>query len=261
LLDAPLQHRLQTLLPGRTVAPTGQQLEAPVEPLDDLVDLEQRAAPSRQLQRQRQTVEPLAQPGHRRGVAFVQHETGPGRRGALDEEAHGIAAGNRVRRGPLGQGQRRHLQDTLAFNAQGLSTRGQEHQPRAVQEQPVGQGRRGRLHRLAVVQHQQLRPVQQVGQQALDEGRAGGFPPLQRGGQRGPQRRVRLQRRQVDEGHPIGERGAGLPRQLDRQAGLARAAQRNEAEQSGARQGRLGIGQFHRPADEGRAGLGQPRPA
>ena len=74
LVVAPLDRRLQRLLPRQRGLAAGQQPEAIVQLAANLLDREQLHAGGRELQRQRDAVEPAADVGDRLGVVVGQRE-------------------------------------------------------------------------------------------------------------------------------------------------------------------------------------------
>ena len=89
-LPAPVDDGPQGLLPRRGVAGTGdQQPEPVVEPREELVHAQGPDAGRRQFQRQRNPVEPPAQPGDSLGVTLIEAETRRGRRRPYREQLYG----------------------------------------------------------------------------------------------------------------------------------------------------------------------------
>jgi hypothetical protein len=100
------------LLPwGRVAQPRGKERQPPVEPYQQLVRLQERNTRRRELDRQRQPVEPAADLADRRRRA----ETGGDRAGAFDEESRSVIGGQWFHRVPL-----------LGFDVQRLAA-GDEH--------------------------------------------------------------------------------------------------------------------------------------
>ena len=111
IVVAPLDGRAQRLLARqRGPAAAGEQAEAVVELGQDLLDPQHAGARRRQLERQRDAVEPPADLGDGRRVGVGERELGRDLAGALDEEPHRLEALERGRAAAaprLGQRQRR----------------------------------------------------------------------------------------------------------------------------------------------------------
>jgi hypothetical protein len=73
----------------RTAAP-GQQAESIVEPRRDLLDREHLHPARRELDRERDPVQPVADLGHPRRVLVRHREARLDHAGPIDEEAHGL---------------------------------------------------------------------------------------------------------------------------------------------------------------------------
>jgi hypothetical protein len=178
----------------------------------------------RQLDGQRQAVQPLADGRDDWQRGGVRGESGPCRGGAQDEQAHGIGR----RRGRAAvilsglQGERRDQELLLTGHAERNPAGGQDLQPRAdIQE--IGDDRCGRENVLEVVEHEEIPP----GKQAMEpiEGEiAPGLPSPQRLEDRRSHLLRGADRSQGDKRDP----GPGCPghpcRGRDRQARLAHAA-------------------------------------
>jgi hypothetical protein len=111
----------------------------------------------RQLDRQRQPVQPRAQLGHRRRAGVGDREVRAGRPGALDEQRHRLVLRQRLEvRQALGvrQLQRRDRELVLAGEVERRATGHQQLHGRAVRQQ-LGRQRRGGQDLLEVVQYQQ----------------------------------------------------------------------------------------------------------
>ena len=150
---APVDRRAQRLLPRVGVAATLEQVEALREPLEDLSRRERLGARGRELDRERQLVEPDAE------LADL-----PGRfkTGALAEQRHG-----------LGRGERRHSVLDFALDAQELAARHEHVQIGAGVEQRRKLGRR-LDHLLQVVEQQeQLAFADVLGEAVLGSQRLG----------------------------------------------------------------------------------------
>jgi hypothetical protein len=212
----------------------GQQLEALVEELQERGRREAAHARGRQLDRQRQPIEPLAQRRHRRGVGVGQGEARRGVRRSVGEQAHSVVPAGGGRAGgclPAGNGQRLDLVADLAGDAEDLPAGGQ-HPQRAADRQQVGE-ERSRLgdHVLAVVDQQQALQLEGCVAEAFPHGagRLGADAECSRqcvgdqvGGGNGSE---------VGQAHVVGETfGAGCSH-LQRETGLARARRAGQGEQ------------------------------
>ncbi len=132
-----------------------------------------RDAGGRQLDRQRQTVQPPADRRHRRCVRLGQREAGAGRLRPLHEQLHrrGRRLGDDrpVRHRGQGEGGDRHV--AFTGQPQHLPARGQDREAGAGGQQLADQ--RGRVHHLLdVVEHQQEAQRSQVRGQPLRQGPA-----------------------------------------------------------------------------------------
>ena len=220
--------------------PGDQQPEPVVKPGEEFVHAERADARRRQLQRQRNPVEPPAQPRDGLSVVLVEAETRRGRAGAQGEQLYGA-----------GLRQRRDRPDDLAGQHEGFPAGHQDAQPGSGLEQLGGQ--LGGLvdQVLAVVQDQQHPAgAQRVGQQV---GRVHGavVPDAQDGhdgvggragaGERGPG--------QLDQPDTISEGVHCLGRRLQGQPRLADAARPREGHQPTFVQQRAQVGHCRRPAD------------
>ncbi len=131
--EAPVDHAAQRVLARQCgPAPAGQQREALVEPGDDLREREIARAARRQLERERNAVEALAE---RRRVRSV----GIGQAGIAGEVRFGQAIGEQVERRPGFRFERERLdaQDALAVDPQRFARRRQHDHARAVAHQPL----------------------------------------------------------------------------------------------------------------------------
>ena len=220
---APRDRRPQRRLAGIGVAAAPEQVEPGAEPLEDLRGRERLRARGRQLDRERERVEPPAQLGDLVGRVELR---------PLAEQRH-----------RLGGGERRHRELDLAVDAQALAARDEDGEVRARGDERGQLGRR-RDDLLEVVDEEQELALADV----LGEAVAGAHGP---GDRLADERRV-AERGEADPdgaGAEVGdERGAGL----ERQAGLpgaAGAGQREEPRAAGdPREHRL---ELLLPADEG----------
>ena len=116
-LVAPVERSLQSLLPRRRgAAACTQQPEAVVEAVGEGVGRKCVDPGGSQLERERQSVEPMADAGNRRPVPLVEHEPGHDRAGPVDEEPHGLVVEQRIWQvGPVrvGNSERGNTEDHL----------------------------------------------------------------------------------------------------------------------------------------------------
>ena len=147
----------QRLLPRRSVARTaGQERQPFLEPRQQRRRREDPYPCRRQLDRQRQPVQPPADLRHRRGVLRRKGEPGPDRLRPLDEEPHRFVVEELFRRGRIHgrQRQRRHRVLALGPQPERQPAGGQHSEGRGGREQLADEGR-GRNDLLEVVQHQE----------------------------------------------------------------------------------------------------------
>ena len=145
-LVTPLHRGPQRLVTGRAVpAATGQQLKAPSQPLLDLAHAHQAGSRCRQLDRQRQAVQPHADTmDHIRRSAVGKPRTAISR--PLGEQPNRLILRQR--------GQR---EDHLASHQQRLAAGGQHGEPCAAVHQHPGHPRAFLDQVLTVIEHQQDR--------------------------------------------------------------------------------------------------------
>ena len=127
-------------------ASLGEQAEAVVEALGDLLDAQGRRARRGQLDGQRDAVEPEADLGQGGGVGVDEAVVGDEGAGPVDEQPGRLVAHQRFDRAirdAFGRHrQRRHPPDDLAGDAEGLAAGGQHPEHRAGLEQGLDQRRR-----------------------------------------------------------------------------------------------------------------------
>ena len=162
---APVERRPQRLLARqRRPAAAGQQPEAVVQPRGDLLDRQRPHPRRRQLERQRDAVQPPADRGHRRRVRRRSSANPAGRAGRpLDEEP---PLGRRPRRrtvgrparGRSGRPARARARPSRRRCASGSRLVARRRRSRAGAQQRLGQPRARVDQVLAVVQHQQQAP-------------------------------------------------------------------------------------------------------
>ena len=158
-LVAPLDRRPERLLPLRQVAgAAAERLEAARQAVPQRLGREEVEAGGRELDRQRQPVEPAADVGHGGGVVVGQAEVGPDAARPLDEQLDRLELaqlrGRRLRGRRGRQRQRRHRDDVLAAHAERLAARHEQLETRAVGEE-LDEDRRRDGDLLEVVEHEQ----------------------------------------------------------------------------------------------------------
>jgi hypothetical protein len=152
-------------------AAAGQQLVSHVVPRQQLFGRQPAHPDRRQLDRQRQPVQPPAQ--HRDGLlAAGRHgEVGRDRRRALHEQGDRVVPGDVTgRKSAVGGGhrQRRHPEHGLPVDPQRFPAGGQHPDVRTRPQGRVDEARTGIDQVLAVVQHDQQLSVGQVDDQPCD---------------------------------------------------------------------------------------------
>ena len=163
---APFDRRPEGLLAlGHVAGRAAEELEAAAEPVAQRLRREQAEAGGRELDRERQAVEPAADLGDRRGVVVGHVEVGAHGAGAVDEQL------DRLDRLQLGRGdpvpdrrrqaERRHGIDVLDADVERLAAGDQQLHLRALVEQ-LGRHPGGRRHLLEVVEHEQDLPLAQA---------------------------------------------------------------------------------------------------
>jgi hypothetical protein len=144
--------------------PGGEDREALLQPGQHLLGRQDLGPGGRQLDRQRQAVEPDGDLRHGRGVLGGEAEPGPHRLRPLDEQPHGLGPAEGLEVGePLrvGQVQRRHQVLLLTAQRQRHAGGDQDLQRRRRAEEVLDH-RPGLRHLLEVVDHQQQLLVAEV---------------------------------------------------------------------------------------------------
>jgi len=96
---APVESGMQRLLPpGRRAGATHEQAESIVEAPGDFLHTKEPDPSSRELERQRNPLQAQAHVGHCACIVLVEHELGPSRLCALDEQPPCIRTDNFVKR-------------------------------------------------------------------------------------------------------------------------------------------------------------------
>ena len=215
---------------------------------------------SRQLDRQRQPVELAADRGDGRRIGLEQDEPGVDGARPLDEQAHRLVRGERIRAGHRPREGKR-LDRKLLFPAQVQrgAARGQNLQRRTAEKQRCGQiGGRGQEMLAIVHQHQGLPRSQLLDELLLDRQSGNGDDAERRGHGQWHEHGIG-QRRQIDPDRTVGELVRDVAGDGERQAGFAEAAgtgQRQQGnglvEEQGASRRPLGL-----PANQARARQGE----
>ncbi len=235
-VEAPVERRPQRAVAGRRPPAGGaEQPEAVVEAHADLADRQAADQRGRQLDRQRDAVEPRADLGH--AVERLARRGEAGQRGPapLQEQLHRLGPQDGVGVDPdragVGQPQRADAQHALGRHLQVLPARGQDAGRRAALQHGLGRLGGGLDDVLAVVEHDQHLVVADRPAQVVERPGLVGL---------GAERRAHRPRDQARFGHgrQVDEPDAGrepvdqLLAHADRQARLAapgRAAQGDES--------------------------------
>ena len=233
----PVDQRLQGLLARqRGATATGQQPEAVVQPRGNLFHHEHAHPRRRQLDRQRNAIEPRADLGERRGIRVRDRKRGLHRARPFREQLHCFILDELVQRWQLtrvGRRQRGHAEKRLAGNPERLAAAGQNAQLRVGMQQRVGQLGACVDQVLAIIQYQQHILIAQVRGERGEQRPAGLLTHTQHGGDCLRNERRIGQWRQLDQPDSIREPRVHRRRQLQRQAGLAGAAWPSERQQAG----------------------------
>jgi hypothetical protein len=209
---APVQRGPERLVPRDPAPSPGEETKAVRQPLEQLGRSKLTDPSSRQLDRQRDAIEPFADTRHRFGRRGIKVEAGPGFGRPSREELHSLGA--RV--------ERRNEIDLLARDAEGFTAR--RHHPAGTGTGEYGLGQlAARIDEvLTVVEEAQRRFASQVLRHPHDriiDARAIHQPER-------PGRRVNDSirigdHRQVDEPHTVAELPGHRPGRLQRQPGLS----------------------------------------
>ena len=168
-LVAPADDALERALPfGDHLGPAAEQRKAIGEALRDLAGRERPEPGCRELEPERQTVEPRAHLRDRAERRLVQLERPGDELRTLQKEPHGGGLRELVEAGVLGrQAQRRNLDDGLARDAEWLAAGREEPYPRARRQERSRKLADGSGEVLTVVENEhELTPLEVVLQEA-----------------------------------------------------------------------------------------------
>ena len=266
---APVDRRAHRAMPfGKVAHGRRQQRQAPLQTLRDAGGAQDAHLRRRELDRQRQPLEPAADVGQVAGVLGGDVEVGVDRPRPVDEQRHGGRARRAVQaRRPIAgrRRQRRHLEHALAADAQHDAARHQERRRRRDRVQPHEHGC-GIHDLLEVVEHDQHPAIGEgVGDALLERGFAV-VADAEIVGDRRQQQSGLEHALEEHEVHAVGEHVAARQGRLDREPALADAAGADEAHHAigaacqerpdgvdvGLAADRRGVGDRH-PADQARA--------
>ena len=226
-LVTPRERRAKCPVAIRRVARPGrQQGQAAIEPPRDLVDPQPAHARGRELDRQRQTVEPRADEGNGRGILGGRDEVGHDARHAIDEEL------GRVGLDGARQAEGRHRIEVLARQPKLRLAGGDDRQARGAGEQ-LGQQRRRVEHVLEVVEDEQALPGPEVIGQNGRGWLAADLSHPDRRGDRGRDLSRIGDGRQPDEPGTVAKVGRHLRCRLDDQSRLPGAGRTDQRHQPG----------------------------
>ena len=236
-LVAPVDRRAERLLARDSGArTTGEEPEAVIEAVEDLLRAQHASARGRELDRERDAVEPVADPRDRRGRRVVEVEVRPDLAGALDEELHRLVLlqGVETRFVRAGERQARHPPCGFAGHAELLSA-GREHDDAGTCEQDPFRDLGGRVDEvLAVVEHHERGLRREMIDEHVER-RAG---PAARGRPTAAATALGTSvgvgdRCELDEPRPVGEAFERARRELEREPRLPAAAGTGEREHAG----------------------------
>jgi hypothetical protein len=220
----------------RGAASTCEQLKAVAEPFCNLLRCEELHARSRQLDRQRDAIQLLADLGYIRGVVSCQCKSRIRFLCTLGKEprrfvAHKLPGVSQVFE-ILRQRQRWHTIDCLSIDSQRLPARRDDFQFGAGMQKMVREPGTGLDEVLAVIQHEQHLFAAQIIGEGVDQRDALGFAQMEDGGN-GREDVGRVgQRRELDEPDPVFERRNLLCRKLQAEPGLPRPARTDKRQQA-----------------------------
>ena len=242
-LPRPVHHGPQRLLPRQPgPRPAGQQREPLIEPGLQLARRHDPQPGRGQLDRQRDPIQPPADPPGHRGGLLVPGQRHPLRGGPVRQQPHRLAGQDRpgvsaVARSAHG----RHPVDALSADAERLAAGGQQRQVRAAPQQRVGQLRARADHVLTVVQqYQQDSPAHRI-HQRVQHRTARLLPHPQHVSHRHRDQIRVTQRGKIREPYPVPGAIQQPGRHLQSEPGLARPACAGQRDQP-----RLGHPAAHR---------------
>ena len=219
-VGAPPDGRAQRPLTTRPLrGPVGRQVEPRGEVVRHLVEGHLAHSCRRELDGERQPVEPGADPLDRRDAASVEAMVGRGR--SRGEERHRVV-----------HVQRAELPDVLAVHPQ-RNPAGHHHLHAVARSEQARHQVGGGLDLLEVVEHEEEAPAGDVVDQGRHRVLAHDVDPEALRDGRGDQPDV-VEVRELDEPHAVGAGAGHLVGQVQRQAGLADAAGPRQRQQSGA---------------------------
>lgn len=206
-------------------APTDEQAERVMEPFRDFPRVQHANPCGRELDGERDPVQPPADLRHRARVRFGKGE-GRERIGrTVDEQPHGFRCLQRLDR-CLRRGERegRHQPRHLARHTERLAARREDPQSRAAAEELVRERGRRTDHVLAIVEDQKGLPVREALEEHFGRRPPGRFPEAERGRDRPRHERLVHDRAELDPRELPGLVFGRQPGELDRQPRLAAAA-------------------------------------
>ncbi len=224
-----------------------QQPEPLIETITHLARRHRRHPRGRQLDGQRNPVEPSADLHHRGGLISRGHREARGNAaGAFDKQAHrrGVDARTHLQRG--------HQPQLLVGDPQSFAAGRQHPHRRRVRQNRLDQIRRSVTHVLAVVEHQQPDPALQRGGHTVSQALARLLGDAQHRGHRIGHRRRIGDRGQLEQPDTVRELIGQARRNFGRQAGLTDPAHPGQRHQPMSLQRLLHLGQFCFASDEAR---------
>ncbi len=253
---APVDRRAKGLLAlGARAAAARQQAEPVVGHREHLLDGERARPRRRQLDRERDAVEPAAEIGDRGRVPLGDDEGRPARRRPFDEEARGLEpfeVSGLQRRAGRRQRERQHRLEHLAHDPERLAARRQHAQARARPQQRPDRPRAGVRQMLAVVEHEQQLPRRR----RVGERRHRRAARLLANAERRADRRRNQGRvgepAELDQPHAVAEAVDHRARDLEREPGLSDSARTDERHEPVAREQLLGARDLLSAPDEAR---------
>ena len=223
---------------GRSRAPLREDIEPAPEAVAQLGGREQSKPRGRELDRERQPVEPRADLADDGGRLVVEAEARPRLTPALHEERDRRGAHRAGRAGR--QRERRHGQELLAADPQCLAARHEEREPRALPDQLRGVVG-CRHHLFEVVEHEEEPARPEVRRERLAQVVIARDREARRLGDRHEDGGRLARVREIDEEDAVGVVLEGVRRRLDGQPRLAdpaRSGQRHEPDRVAAKQAR-----------------------